>query len=342
MLSAISRTPFRVSFFGGGTDYPAWFRQHGGAVLSIAINKYCYIGGGLLPPFFGIKHRVVWSHIEAVHSMQEILHPAVKGCLQAMDFDDSTGIELFHHGDLPARSGIGSSSSFAVGLINVLSTMRGIKLDARALAEKAIDLEQNKLKENVGCQDQIAGAFGGLNVIEFNRDGSFAVKPIALADARRAEFEKWLMLFYTGSSRIASEFANRVIRSLEANARQMMQLREMVDQGVGMLTSGKLEDFGRLLHEAWMLKRGLAEGTSTNMIDRTYEDARRAGALGGKLLGAGGTGFMVFVVPPDRQQAVREALTDLTSVPISIDFQGSTIVYQNEEFTRRPALKERT
>jgi D-glycero-alpha-D-manno-heptose-7-phosphate kinase len=332
MLTAISRTPFRVSFFGGGTDYPAWFHQHGGAVLSIAINKYCYIGGGILPPFFGIKHRVVWSHIEGVHSMQEILHPAVKGCLQAMEFDDSQGVELFHHGDLPARSGIGSSSSFAVGLINVLSTMRGTPLDARALAEKAIDLEQNKLQENVGCQDQVASAFGGLNVIEFRRDGSFAVNPVKLDDGRRAEFEKWLMLFYTGSSRISSEFANRVIRSLESNARQMTRLREMVDLGVDALTAGKLEEFGHLLHESWMLKRGLAEGTSTSMIDRIYEDARRAGALGGKLLGAGGTGFMVFVVPPERQAAVRDVLAGLTSVPVGIDFSGSSIVYRNEEF----------
>jgi D-glycero-alpha-D-manno-heptose-7-phosphate kinase len=332
MLSAISRTPFRVSFFGGGTDYPAWFRQHGGAVLSIAINKYCYIGGGVLPPFFGIKHRVVWSHIEGVHSMAEILHPAVKGGLRVMGYDDSQGVELFHHGDLPARSGIGSSSSFAVGLINLLSTMRGTKLDAKVLAEKAIDLEQNQLKENVGCQDQVASAYGGLNIIEFNRDGSFAVNPVALDDGHRVDFEKWLMLFYTGSSRIASEFANRVIRSLEANARQMTRLREMVEPGVEMIKTGKLEAFGSLLHDAWMLKRGLAEGTSTSAIDRTYEDARRAGALGGKLLGAGGTGFMVFVVPPDRQQAVREALCEHTSVPIGIDFTGSTIVYKNEEF----------
>ncbi|MBV8393877.1 MAG: kinase [Alphaproteobacteria bacterium] len=332
MLSAISRTPFRVSFFGGGTDYPAWFRQHGGAVLSIAINKYCYIGSGVLPPFFGIKHRVVWSHIEGVHSMHEILHPAVKGGLQAMAFDDDEGIEIFHQGDLPARSGIGSSSAFAVGLINVLSTMRGAKLDAKALAEKAIDLEQNKLKENVGCQDQIASAFGGLNVIDFKRDGSFAVSPVALDEARRTAFEKSLMLFYMGSSRIASEFANRVIRSLEANARQMTRLHEMVPIAADLLKAGKIDDFGRLLHEGWMLKRGLAEGTSTAAIDRAYEDARRAGALGGKLLGAGGTGFMVFVVPADRRHAVREALSNLTEVPVAIDFSGSSIVYRNEEF----------
>jgi D-glycero-alpha-D-manno-heptose-7-phosphate kinase len=331
MLTAMSRTPFRVSFFGGGTDYPAWFHQHGGAVLSIAINKYCYIGGGVLPPFFGIRHRIVWSHIETVNSIAEILHPAVRGGLQAMGYDDTDAVELFHHGDLPARSGIGSSSAFAVGLINLLSTMRGTTLDAHELATRAIDLEQNKLKENVGCQDQVASAYGGLNVINFERDGSFGVVPLCLPDATRKEFESWLMLFYTGSSRIASDFAHRHIRNLENNARQLMRMREMVDIAVDMLKAGKLEAFGGLLHESWMLKRGLTDGTSTSVIDRIYEDARKAGAIGGKLLGAGGTGFMAFVVPPDRQPAVREALSHLTSVPIAVDFTGSNIVYRNQE-----------
>jgi len=330
MLTAMSRTPFRVSFFGGGTDYPPWFHKHGGAVLSIAINKYCYLGGGVLPPFFGIRHRVVWSHIETVNSISEILHPAVRGGLQAMGYDDSDGVELFHHGDLPARSGIGSSSAFAVGLINLLSTMRGTTLDARTLAQQAMDLEQNKLNENVGCQDQIASAYGGLNVINFEKDGSFGVTPLGLPDAARKEFESWLMLFYTGSSRIASDFAHRHIRNLDANARQLMRMREMVDIGVDALKAGKLDAFGDLLHEAWMVKRGLTEGTSTSTIDRIYEDARRAGALGGKLLGAGGTGFMAFVVPPDRQPAVRAALSHLTSVPIAVDFTGSSIVYRNQ------------
>ena len=180
MLMAISRTPYRVSFFGGGTDYPPWFRRHGGAVLSMAINKYCYIGTGFLPPFFGIRHRIIWSHIEAVGSAAEIQHPAVRAGLEVLGYDDSQGIELFHQGDLPARSGIGSSSAFAVGLINVLTAMRGKTLDAHALAVSAMDLEQNKLKEAVGCQDQIASAYGGMNVIKFERDNSFSVTPLGL------------------------------------------------------------------------------------------------------------------------------------------------------------------
>ena len=331
MLMAISRTPYRVSFFGGGTDYPAWFRRHGGAVLSMAINKYCYIGTGFLPPFFGIRHRVIWSHIEAVGAISDIQHPAVRAGLQFLGFDDSEGIELFHQGDLPARSGIGSSSAFAVGLINVLTAMRGKTLDAHALAMTAMDLEQNKLKESVGCQDQIASAYGGMNVIKFERDGSFSVTPVGLSDSQRDGFEKWLMLFYTGSSRISSDFAKKLISNLEANAKHMKRMREMVEVGVDMLHAGRLAEFGQLLHESWALKRRLADGTTTTTIDRIYDDAQRAGALGGKLLGAGGTGFMVFVVPPERQPAVAKALSQLITVPVCTDFTGSTIVYRKEE-----------
>jgi D-glycero-alpha-D-manno-heptose-7-phosphate kinase len=332
MLSVISRTPFRVSFFGGGTDHPAWFRDHGGAVLSMAIDKYCYVGSGFLPSFFNARHRIVWSHIEAVHSVNEILHPTVKGGLKAMGFDDSQGIEIFHHGDLPTRSGIGSSSAFAVGLIKVLSAMRGVELDARALTEKAIELEQNTLQENVGCHDQVAGAYGGLNFIEFRRNGSFDVTPLKLKEAKRDEFEKWLMLFYTGSNRVGFELAKRVIRNLDENAPKMIQLHNMAAQSVEFLQTGKIEDFGRLLHEDWMLRRGLADGISTALIDRAYEDARRAGALGGKLLGVGGAGFMVFVVPPGHQPTVRESLAGLTFVPIRIALGGSSVIYRRNEF----------
>src|SRR5262245_6876067 len=331
MLMAISRTPYRVSFFGGGTDYPAWFRRHGGAVLSMAIDKYCYIGTGFLPPFFGIRHRIIWSHIEAVNAASQIQHPAVRAGLETLGYDDSEGIELIHQGDLPARSGIGSSSAFAVGLINALTAMRGKTLDAHALALSAMDLEQNKLKEAVGCQDQIASAYGGMNVIKFERDESFSVTPLDLAEGQRQNFESWLMLFYTGSSRLSSDYAKKLINNLEANAQHMKRMREMVEIGVDLLQTGKMEKFGTLLHEGWALKRGLANGTSTGTIDRIYDDAQRAGAIGGKLLGAGGTGFMVFVVPPERQAAVAKALSHLITVPVSADFTGSTIVYRKEE-----------
>jgi D-glycero-alpha-D-manno-heptose-7-phosphate kinase len=336
MLMAISRTPYRVSFFGGSTDYPAWFRKHGGAVLSMAINKYCYIGTGFLPPFFGIRHRIIWSHIEPVDAIADIQHPAVRAGLQELGYNDTEGVELFHQGDLPARSGIGSSSAFAVGLVNVLTAMRGKQLDAHTLAVRAMDLEQNKLRESVGCQDQIASAYGGMNVIQFRCDGTFKVIPLGLSDTRRADFEKWLMLFYTGSSRLSSDFAKRLISRLDANAPHMKRMRQMVDAGAELLHADRLPQFGELLHESWALKRSLTEGTSTPTIDRIYDDARRAGALGGKLLGAGGTGFMVFIVPPERQAAVRQALSHLIMVPVSTDFTGSTIVYRKEEL-RGPA-----
>ncbi len=327
MRMAISRTPYRVSFFGGGTDYPAWYREHGGAVLSMAINHYCYVSGRHLPPFFGIRHRIVWSHIETVGSISEILHPAVRTGLRTLGFNDDDGVELHHQGDLPARSGIGSSSAFAVGLINVLHAMRGKRLGPPELARDAIDLEQNQLKENVGCQDQVASAYGGLNIIRFGRDESFKVEPLELADASRAGLESWLMLFYAGSSRISSDFAKKLIDNLGRNAERLSRMHGMVDEAVTLLRAEKFEDFGKLLHESWLLKRTLSEGTSNNIIDRVYDEAMRAGAVGGKLLGAGGTGFLVFVVPPERQSAVRRALSNLVAVPIAIDFTGSTIIY---------------
>lgn len=338
MHMAISRTPYRVSFFGGGTDYPAWYRANGGAVLSMAINQYCYVSSRHLPPFFGIRHRIVWSHIETVGSIAEILHPAVRVGLRTLGFTDEDGVELHHQGDLPARSGIGSSSAFAVGLINVLQAMRGKRLSAEELARDAIDLEQNQLNENVGCQDQIASAYGGVNIIRFGRDGSFKVNPLNLPSDRQSAFESWLMLFYAGSSRMSSDFAKRLIDNLPNNIERLTRMRAMVDEAAGMLTAGKLEEFGRLLHESWMLKRQLSEGTSTSTIDRVYDDAIRSGALGGKLLGAGGTGFLVFVVPPDRQEAVRRALSHLVGVPFAADFSGSTIIYDkgSEWRTARP------
>lgn len=328
MHMAISRTPYRVSFFGGGTDYPAWYQANGGAVLSMAINQYCYVSGRHLPPFFGIRHRIVWSHIETVGSIAEILHPAVRVGLRTLGFTDEDGVELHHQGDLPARSGIGSSSAFAVGLINVLHAMRGKRLSAEELARGAIDLEQNQLNENVGCQDQIASAYGGINIIRFRRDGSFNVEPLNLAWEHQSALESWLMLFYAGSSRISSDFAKKLIDNLSNNIDRLTRMHAMVDEAAGLLAGGKIEDFGKLLHESWMLKRRLSEGTSTSTIDRVYDDAIRSGALGGKLLGAGGTGFLVFVVPPERQEAVRRALSHLVSVPFAADFSGSTIIYE--------------
>ena len=331
MFMAISRTPYRISFFGGGTDYPDWYLKRGGAVLSMAINKYCYITGRHLPPFFGVRHRIVWSHIEMVGTISEILHPAVRAGLGAAGYDDDEGVELHHQGDLPARSGIGSSSAFAVGLINVLKAMRGESISTHDLAQAAIDLEQNTLKETVGCQDQIASAYGGINVIRFNTDSTITVDPLELAEGQRTAFEQHLMVFYTGMTRLSSTLSKQLVDNFDSKAKNLERMQAMVPQAVDMLRQCDFESFGKLLHDAWMLKRSLTSSISTTTIDRIYDDALRAGALGGKLLGAGGAGFMVFVVPVDRQRAVRAALQHLINVPVRVDFTGSTIIYRQDD-----------
>ena len=331
MFMAISRTPYRVSFFGGGTDYPEWYLKNGGAVISMAINRYCYIVGRHLPPFFGIRHRVVWSHIETVNAISEILHPAVRAGLETMGYSDEQGVEIHHQGDLPVRSGIGSSSSFAVGLINVLHAMRGGSLNRRDLANAAIRLERETLNETVGCQDQVASAYGGLNVIRFGTDGAIDVLPLDLSGESQSKLESWLMLFYSGTTRLSSVLAKQLVSNFDRNAKHLARMHAMVDQGAKLLRQGQLEDFGRLLNEAWRLKRGLTDNVSTAGIDKVYQDAIAAGALGGKLLGAGGAGFMAFIVPPERQAEVRAALAHLLYVPAGIDFTGSTIVYRQQE-----------
>lgn len=331
MFMAISRTPYRVSFFGGGTDYPEWYLKNGGAVLSMAINRYCYIVGRHLPPFFGIRHRVVWSHIETVNAISEILHPAVRAGLETMGYSDEQGVEIHHQGDLPARSGIGSSSAFAVGLINVLHAMRGRSANKRDLANAAIRLERETLNETVGCQDQVASAYGGLNVIRFGTDGAIDVIPVDLAGEIQAKLEGWLMLFYTGTTRLSSALAKQLVNNFDQKAKHLTRMHAMVDEGARFIRRGQFENFGSLLNEAWQLKRGLTDNVSTEGIDKVYADAISAGALGGKLLGAGGAGFMAFIVPPDRQAAVRATLSHLLYVPAGIDFTGSTIVYRQQE-----------
>lgn len=297
----------------------------------MAVNKYCYISSRYLPSVFGIRHRIVWSHIETVESISEILHPAVRAGLISEGFDDIEGVELHHQADLPARSGIGSSSAFSVGLINVLRALRGKTTPAEELARAAIDLEQNILRENGGCQDQVASAFGGLNVIRFERNGSFAVTPAALDNTLCREFESRLMLFYTNSGRLSSNLSKMFVESLDANTSQLKRMQAMVPEALALLHSGDFDAFGHLLHESWTLKRHLTSGISTPAIDQAYQAARRAGAIGGKLLGAGGTGFLVFVVPPERQSDVRHALSPMIHVPIQVDFSGSTIIYKNDD-----------
>ncbi len=335
----ISKTPFRISFFGGGTDYPLWYRREGGAVLSVTIDKYCYISCRWMPPFFAQRHRVVWSHIETVSSISEILHPAVRAGLQMLGFTDQKGIEIHHHSDLPARSGMGSSSAFAVGLLNALHTLRGGTASKRDLYLQAIELEQERLKENVGSQDQVACAVGGLSLIHFDTDGRIRVEPLALAEERQEQLNRKLMLFYTGTSRLATEVAAKVIACLDSREEALRQMRRLVDEAAGLLRSGApLDLFGKMLHETWLLKRSLSSVISNDRIDEIYTTAHAAGALGGKLLGAGASGFMLFYAPESRQPAVRQALQGLLEVPLHFESEGSAIIHWPETRQTRPLV----
>ncbi len=328
----ITRTPFRVSFFGGGTDYPDWFREYGGAVLATTINKYCYISCRRLPPFFEHKHRIVYSKIENVKHNHEIQHPAVRAVLDWLNVRD--GVEIHHDGDLPARSGLGSSSSFTVGLIHALMTLNGSHATKNTLAKHAIHVEQDIIGEAVGSQDQISAAFGGFNRIEFKHDGNFDVAPIILNRRVVEELQSNLMLFYTGLSRFAPEIAQSKIENIRSRAKELTQMRAMVDQSIELLKNGEagLLDFGKLLNESWQLKRSLSSKVSTSEIDQIYEAALAAGASGGKILGAGGGGFLLLFVPPEYQQRILEKLRHLVHVPFTFENSGSrVIVYQPGE-----------
>lgn len=327
----ISRTPYRISFFGGGTDYPAWYNEHGGAVLSTTIDKYCYITCRYLPPFFEHKSRIVYSKIESVSSTSEIRHVSVRECLNYLNI--SKGVEIHHDGDLPARSGIGSSSSFTVGLLNALYALKGEMISKYDLAKTAIYVEQNLNKENVGSQDQAAAAFGGFNKYVFHQDGDISVTPVVIPKVKLDLLQDHFLLYFTGLSRTASEIAIHQIESTrkKENTAQLNAIKQMVDDAIKILNKNNddMEDFGRLLDEAWNLKRSLTDKVSTSEIDYLYDRAKKAGATGGKLLGAGGGGFMLFFVPPRYKASVKEELKDFLEVPFSFENQGSQIVFYN-------------
>ncbi len=322
----ITRTPFRISFFGGGTDYPTWFNAHGGEVLSTAIDKYCYITCRHLPPFFEFKHRIVYSLIENVRHWDEIKHPAVRAVLEWAQQEQ--GLEIHHDGDLPARSGLGSSSSFTVGLVHALAAMKGRLIAKDELAKDAIHIEQQLIKENVGSQDQVAAAFGGFNRIEFKRCGGFQVSPVIIPRRRIDELQSHLMLCFTGLSRIASEVAQDQIANMGRRERELHRMRAMVDEAVKILHSATtpIEQFGKLLHDSWMLKKELSAKVSTAEVDELYAAACAAGATGGKLLGAGGGGFLLLFVKPELQAGVKERLKHLVHVPFGFDEAGSRVV----------------
>jgi len=327
----ISKTPYRISFFGGGTDYPVWYRENGGQVLATTIDKYCYISCRYLPPFFDHKYRIVYSKVENVREISEIHHSAVRATLEFMGVRD--GLEIHHDGDLPARTGLGSSSSFTVGLLYSLYALKGLMPTNMRLANEAIHIERDILGEYVGSQDQILAACGGFKKINFNGDDNFRVTPVILDRCRLQELQDHIMLVFTGFMRIASKVAKDQIENTRKRRSELVAMGQMVDEALGVLADGRdVKDFGRLLHESWKLKRSLTEKISNPEIDQIYNTARKAGAIGGKLLGAGGGGFMIFFVEPDRHHQVKEALNGFLHVPFRFDTAGSEIIFHHASY----------
>jgi D-glycero-alpha-D-manno-heptose-7-phosphate kinase len=336
----ICRTPYRISFFGGGTDYPSWYRLHGGAVLAAAIDKYCYLTCRYLPPFFEHRIRVVYRRIETCASVDDISHPAVRETLRLLRID--RGIELHHDGDLPARSGMGTSSAFTVGLLHALHALRGEMPTRIQLARESIHVEQEVLRETVGSQDQVMAAHGGLRHVLFHPDGEIAVNPLILPSERVAELKAHLMLFYTGIARTAADVARSYVVGIETRRRQLRIVKELVDESLDILSSGTdIRAFGDLLHEAWQTKRSLSAKVSNPEVDALYERARSAGAIGGKLTGAGGGGFFLLFVPPDKHKDVVNALDGRLHVPFEFEPAGSQIIFYEPQVDYREAEKAR-
>jgi D-glycero-alpha-D-manno-heptose-7-phosphate kinase len=328
----ITSTPLRISFFGGGTDYPTWYREYGGAVLATTIDKRCYITCRRLPPFFEYHSRVSYSKVENVRRNDAIEHPSVRACLQFLGIEE--GVEIHHVADLPARTGLGTSSAFTVGLLLGLYALKERMCDKQTLAAEAIHIEQELLQEAVGAQDQVSAAYGGFNHINFLPDGSIDVKRVLTTQSRLAELEQHLALFFTGFARTASEVAQEQVKVTHQRKRELETMLQCVQEAETIIrcTSRSLDDFGRLLHESWQIKRTLTQKITNPTIDEIYEAGLSAGALGGKLLGAGGGGFMLFYVPPERREALRTRLKKLLCVPFAFSTKGShVVVYEPEE-----------
>ena len=323
----ITRTPFRMSFFGGGTDMPEFFNEHGGSVISTTFDKYCYVTARHLPPFFDYSTELVYSKIERVKDTSELEHPAVRNAMAMLDMRE---MRISYEADLPARSGLGTSSSFAVGMLNAFHCMKGTYASKERLAKEAIRLERELCAEAGGWQDQVAAAFGGLNRIDFADDG-FIVKPIVISPERKRELESNLMLFFTGFTRFSSDMQRK--NHVSDKTAQLKEMLALVDVAEGVLTGkgNDLAEFGCLLDATWKLKRGTGSQVSTGSIDALYERGIDAGALGGKLLGAGGGGFLVFYVEPDAQESVLKAMDGLLHIPFRFENDGATVVYYGSE-----------
>lgn len=330
----ITRTPFRISFFGGGTDYPIWYKNHGGgSVISTTIDKYCYIITRYLPPFFKYKYRIRYTKRELTKNLQSIKHPSVRECLKFLKIND--GIELVHTSDLPAMSGLGSSSSFTVGFLHSLYGLLDKKITKKQLAYDAIHVEQNLIKEIVGSQDQVAASFGGFNKIDFYPDNKISVKPINISLENIADLEDHLLLFFTGFQRTASEIATEFVKNSIKKEKELQLINNLTKNALKALTKSQkgFLEVGNLLDEHWQVKKKLATNISTPFIDDVYQAAKEAGAVGGKVLGAGGGGFMVFFVDKESKEKVKKKLKKLLCVPFKFENSGSQIIYQTSSQT---------
>lgn len=322
------RTPFRISLFGGGTDYPAWYREHGGKTINFCIDKYCYISARDLPPFFGYKWRLRYFKTEEVSILDDIKHPSIKECLKYFNVKD--GLEIVHQGDLPSRSGLGSSSAFTVSMIKAITGLQGKAITKKKLALAAINIEQNKIGEAVGSQDQVATAYGGFNYTEFSEKNEFSVHPIKSSKENLDKLQKNFLLCFTGLTRNARDVAEAQIKLTRTQKINLNDIMEICDEGYNCLSkkSNSISDIGRLLVEQWNIKKNLTKLISNKHIDEIYEIGKKNGALGGKLLGAGGGGFMIFVAPPELHSKIKNALPKQMFVPFNFDFIGSKIIYK--------------
>ena len=327
----ITRTPFRLSFFGGGTDYNPWYQKHGGIVLATAIKQYCYLTVRLLPPYFDHKTRIVYSKIESINKISEIKHPSVRACLSYLKISD--GLEIHHDGDLPARSGLGSSSSFTVGLLNALHALNKNMISPKDLASEAIHVEQNIINESVGIQDQIMAAHGSFRIIKMGPGKHWNVNSMLLRDDYYKEVESHIILGFSGISRYAEENAKKKVQNIRSGKtiEQLHAMTELAHEGIqAFKTHESLDLIGSLMDKNWQLKRQLADGVSGEWMDDLYQTAIKNGAFGGKLMGAGGGGFFYFIAPPSKHQQIREALSQIKLwVPFKMDHSGSQVIFYN-------------
>ncbi len=325
----ISQTPFRMSFFGGGTDMEEYFKEYGGAVLSTSFDKYCYVNVRHLPRFFDYSTEVSYSKTERVTSVNDLQHPAIRNAMKMLDMHE---IRLTYEADLPARSGLGTSSSFAVGMLNAFYALKGKYADKKKLADEAIYLERVLCNEAGGWQDQIAASYGGFNRINFNADG-YEVLPLIISPERKKELNKNLMMFFTGFTRFSSDVQKANKLDKKDKIGQLQEMYALVDEAEKVLTNNEcdLNEFGRLLDHTWKLKRQTGAAVSTDSIDHLYAKGIEAGALGGKLLGAGGGGFLVFYVEPEYHNAVKTAMSDLMYIPFEFENGGTRIIHYTPE-----------